>query len=391
MKLDMTQCLPADYESAVLLGRVWRADGDPAGPSVALVRGETVYDISASYPLLAELLNQEDLLAAIHRAEKIELGRTCEILQNSDAATQDPRRPYFLAPCDLQALKACGVTFASSLLERLVEEQAKGNPMRAQALRQELERDLDVRFSEVVPGSKEALAVKEKLLQRNLWSQYLEVGMGPDAEVFTKAQPMSSVGTGAYLGVRADSGWNNPEPEIVLAVSRQGKIVGATLGNDVNLRDFEGRSALLLGKAKDNNGSCVIGPFIRVFDETFGIEDVRGAEVTVEVEGKDGFVMRDKSTMAKISRDVTELVSQTIGPEHQYPDGLMLFTGTLFSPTHDRGGDGKGFTHKQGDVVKIASKRLGALINHVGLCHEIPPWRFGMIELVRNLRMRGLL
>ncbi len=390
MKLNMKQCLPVDYERAVLLGRVW-CEGAQAGPSVVLVQGETVYDISASYPLLAELLNEEDLLVAIRQAEKIELGKTSEILENSDGETRDPSRPYFLAPCDLQALKACGVTFASSLLERLVEEQAKGDPMRAKALRQELEQDLGVQFSNVVPGSKEALAVKEKLLQRNLWSQYLEVGIGPDAEVFTKAQPMSAVGTGAYLGVRADSRWNNPEPEVVLAVSKQGEIVGVTLGNDVNLRDFEGRSALLLGKAKDNNGSCVIGPFIRVFDAGFGIEHVRCAELTVEVEGIDGFIMRDTSTMAKISRDVTNLVQQTIGPNNQYPDGLMLFTGTLFSPTHDREGDGKGFTHKQGDVVKIVSERLGALINRVGQCHEIPLWRFGTIELVRNLRKRGLL
>src|SRR5690606_27366505 len=104
-----------------------------------------------------------------------------------------------------------------------------------------------------------------------VWSQYLEVAIGKDAEIFTKTQPMASVGFGAQIGIHPESHWNNPEPEVVLAVARTGKIRGATLGNDVNLRDYEGRSALLLGEAKDQNASCAIGPFIRLFDETFSL------------------------------------------------------------------------------------------------------------------------
>lgn len=388
--LDMLECLPDDVEQALLLGRVWRP-GAVAGPGVVLVEEGRVYDLSRSHPLMAELCNLPDLTARLGVAQREDLGAVQDILANSDPQVRDTSRPYFLAPCDLQTVKACGVTFASSMIERLVEEQAKGDPRAAMTFRDELHRELQFDLGTVTPGSPEAMAVKAVLIKKGLWSQYLEVGIGPDAEVFSKAPPMASLGTGETLGIRDDSHWNNPEPEVVLAVSQRGAIIGAALGNDVNLRDIEGRSALLLGKAKDNNGSSVIGPFIRLFDAHFTIDDLRRATLTVDVRGTDGFELQDRSSMAKISRDVEELVGQTIGRQHQYPDGLMLYTGTLFSPTKDRGQPGAGFTHKPGDVVKIASPRLGALINRVGLCSQIPPWRFGVIELLRNLAARGLL
>ena len=297
----------------------------------------------------------------------------------------------FLAPCDLQAIKAAGVTFADSLVERVIEERAKGDPSVAARLRGELTGLLGADIVGLTPGSPAAMEVKSLLVREGLWSQYLEVGIGPDAEIFTKAQPMSAVGLGAEVGLHPKSVWNNPEPEVVLACASRGDIVGAALGNDVNLRDFEGRSALLLSKAKDNNASCAIGPFIRLFDATFSLDDVRAAHLSLVVEGRDNFRLEGSSSMDRISRDPADLVAQTIGADHQYPDGLMLFLGTMFAPTQDRDGPGQGFTHKPGDGVRIRSPKLGMLVNRVTTSDKAPPWTFGVRALMRSLAARGVL
>ena len=314
-----------------------------------------------------------------------------EILANSAAERRDPALPYFLAPCDLQALKACGVTFVRSLLERVIEEHIKGDPSAAEAARRTITAEIGADLAEVVPGSEQAARLQDALIARGLWSQYLEVGIGPDAEVFSKSQPLSAVGTGAEIGLHPDSVWNNPEPEVVLVINARGETVGATLGNDVNLRDIEGRSALLLGRSKDNNGSCAIGPFIRLFDAGYGIDELRQTEVELLVEGDDGFRLSGRSAMSEISRDPLDLAAQAIGPNHQYPDGLLLFTGTMFAPIEDRDVPGEGFTHKLGDRVTISSPDLGALVNRVGLSNGIPPWEFGIAALMQNLSARGLL
>ena len=313
------------------------------------------------------------------------------VLRQSDPHARDARAPYFLAPCDLQALKASGVTFVSSMLERVIEEHACGDPAKAESVRRAIVSVIGENLRAVKPGSPDAAKLKEVLVKQGVWSQYLEVGIGPDAEIFTKAQPMSAVGLGADIGIHPHSAWNNPEPEIVLSVDSRGRAVGATLGNDVNLRDFEGRSALLLGKAKDNNASCAIGPFIRLFDEHFTMDDVRNAHLKLTIEGDDGFVLDGESSMAEISRDPLDLVSHAIGPNHQYPDGLMLFLGTMFAPTKDRHGPGQGFTHDLGDIVTIATPTLGALVNRVDRSDRIEPWTFGATALMLNLARRGLL
>jgi fumarylacetoacetate (FAA) hydrolase family protein len=394
MNIDLNPqtSLPLDAGRACLVGRAW-VPGRPPGPSVVLVEGEEVLDISHSYATTALLLECAHPAAAARAAagRGLRLGRLADILANSAADRHDPDKPRFLAPCDLQALKACGVTFVSSLLERVIEEKTKGEPGQAEQVRRTLVEAIGIDLSAVRPGSTEAAKAKDLLVQRGLWSQYLEVGIGPDAEVFTKSQPMSAVGTGADVGLHPASTWNNPEPEIVLAVNSRGETVGATLGNDVNLRDFEGRSALLLGKAKDNNGSCAIGPFIRLFDEQFGITDVRRAEVGLQIVGDDQFRLRATSSMAEISRDPLDLVTHATGNVHQYPDGMMLFLGTMFAPTQDRDRPGLGFTHKRGDLVTISTPSLGALVNRVSTSDEIPPWTFGTSALMQNLRARGLL
>jgi len=382
--------LPDDLHEALMVGRVWR--GAPVdGPAVVAVRHGRLVDITHHAATVAELFEREDLLSIVRGAEGEDLGDALALAQAA-AAGEAVEGLRLLAPCDLQAIKACGVTFAVSLLERVIEEQAKGDPSRAGALREQLQASIGTNLSQIEPGSEAALRLKEELSARGLWSQYMEVGIGPYAEVFTKSQPMSAVGHGAAVGLHPASHWNNPEPEIVLAVNSRGQVVGGALGNDVNLRDIEGRSALLLGKAKDNNGSCAIGPFIRLFDGGFSLDTLRGAEVRMLIEGvDDGFELSGASRMREISRDPLDLVGQTWGAHHQYPDGFMLFLGTMFSPIKDRDAPGKGFTHHLGDRVSISTPSLGTLVNTVQRSDGIEPWTLGVRALYNNLARRGLL
>lgn len=377
------------FETGSWVGRVWLPE---QGPAVVLVKADVVYDISKSVATVSALLEVDDPVAYLRALPLAEpLAELSPLLQNSDPARRDPRQPWLLAPIDLQAVKAAGVTFATSLLERVVEEQAKGDPAKADAVRANLVSRIGADLSQIVPGSAEAEALRKVLVEQGLWSQYLEVGIGPDAEVFTKAQPLSAVGHGADIGIHPKSSWNNPEPEVVLAVSSDGRIKGAMLGNDVNLRDFEGRSALLLSKAKDNNASTALGPLLRLFDESFNLDDIRSAEVDLRVEGEDGFVLSGRSSMRQISRDPQDLVQQTINENHQYPDGLVLFLGTLFAPKQDRDEPGNGFTHKPGDVVSISNALLGTLSNRVTTSDLAPQWEFGLRSLIDSLARRGLL
>jgi fumarylacetoacetate (FAA) hydrolase family protein len=384
------QTLPHDHDRATLVGRAWLPD--LSGPCLVYVDGGDVFDLSSVAPTSSDLLNLEDPVGAVKRAAALpRIGALPDLLANSQPDGRVADQPWLLAPCDLQAIKASGVTFVASLLERVIEEQARGDAAKAEGLRKSITAVIGDNLRNVRPGSPDAMRIKEILIAQGVWSQYLEVGIGPDAEIFSKGQPMSAVGTGADVGIHPKSEWNNPEPEIVLAVSRTGRVVGAALGNDVNLRDFEGRSALLLGKAKDNNASGAIGPFIRLFDDHFSMDDVRASELTLHMEGPDGFTFTAGSSMKQISRDPLEIVEHTIGPYHQYPDGLMLFLGTMFAPTIDRAAPGKGFTHAVGDVVAVTTPALGALANRVQHCDKIAPWTFGASALMRNLARRGLL
>jgi fumarylacetoacetate (FAA) hydrolase family protein len=365
----------APFSAGAFAGRVWRPD--VGGPSVVAVRGGGLTDVTCKLvPTMSALLELDDpaVWLASQAGEPLAPGAALRLL----------------APCDLQAVKACGVTFARSMLERVIEEKAAGDPDLASKVRGRVTALIGDSLRELKAGSAEAAKVKAALIEEGVWSQYLEVGIGPDAEVFTKAPVLSSVGWGADVGIHPISKWNNPEPEVVLAVDSKGRVKGASLGNDVNLRDVEGRSALLLGKAKDNNASCAIGPFIRLFDETYSIENVRSARLDLRIEGEDGFVLEGHSSMSEISRDPLELVAQTIGRHHQYPDGFMLFLGTMFAPVKDRDAQGQGFTHKAGDVVTVSNAELGSLTNRVRLSTECPPWTFGISQLMRNLAARGL-
>ena len=388
----ISDCWPEDAHQAVLIGRLWQPG---TGPVLVAARPEGLFDLSPLAPTCSALLEGPDAAARVraHLASgtAVRLGPAEPVIANSDESRRDPAQPWLLAPCDLQAIKAAGVTFVASMLERVIEEQARGDASKAESVRQAVVGVIGDNLRAVRPGSDEAARLKEVLLAQGVWSQYLEVGIGPDAEIFTKAQPMSAVGHGAWVGLHPASQWNNPEPEIVLAANSRGEVVGATLGNDVNLRDFEGRSALLLGKAKDNNASCAIGPFIRLFDEHFGIEDVRQCELSMRVDGPEGFVMQGRSALDQISRDPLDLAAQAMGRYHQYPDGMMLFLGTMFAPTQDRHGPGQGFTHVVGDTVGIRTARLGQLFNRVTTSDQAPAWRYGTGALMRDLARRGLL
>ncbi|NHC62485.1 fumarylacetoacetate hydrolase family protein [Paenalcaligenes suwonensis] len=371
-------------ETGSFVGRAWSADAN--GPIVIKVTKAGVFDVtSKAVPTVRDLLEQDSPAQWLKDQTGTHLGSAADLLQGKIAGLK------ILAPCDLQAIKACGVTFAQSMIERVIEERAGGDLSAANAIRQKIAQHIQDEVKSIKPGSPEAMKLKEFFIQEGLWSQYLEVGIGPDAEVFTKSQTLSSVGHLDEIGLHPCSTWNNPEPEVVLAVDSKGRVKGATLGNDVNLRDVEGRSALLLGKAKDNNASCSIGPFIRIFDDSYSLDDVRNAQVDLLVEGEDGFVMSGKSSMKEISRDPLELVQQTIGGHHQYPDGFMLFMGTLFAPIEDRDVAGQGFTHKLGDVVVISNPELGSLKNTVRLSTQCKPWEFGISHLMRNLAGRDLI
>jgi fumarylacetoacetate (FAA) hydrolase family protein len=340
---------------------------------------------------MSALAETADPVRSLRDARGTRIGDLDEIIANTPPSKRNNAKPWLLAPVDLQVLKAAGVTFAVSMLERVIEERARGNPASAAAIRAEVVRLVGDDLSKLKPGSPAAMRLKEVLISQQAWSQYLEVGIGPDAEVFTKAPVLSSVGTGMDAGLHPKSTWNNPEPEAVLVISSRGRIVGATLGNDVNLRDFEGRSALLLSKAKDNNASCAIGPLLRLFDDTFSLDDVRKMEIAMTVTGEDGFVLEGHSSISMISRAPEDLVAQTIGPTHQYPDGFALFLGTMFAPVKDRDTPGQGFTHKRGDIVAITSPKLGKLVNRMLPSDECEHWQFGIRALMTNLAKRGCL
>ncbi len=389
LALTPRNTLPADAAVAALAGRVWRPE--VAGPAVVVLRGDELVDITAAFATMRDLCETADPAAALRIAKGDPIGTLADILANTPPARRDATKPWLLAPLDLQAVKAAGVTFAVSMLERVIEEKARGNPAAAATIREEIGKLIGDDLSKLKPGSPEAMHLKDVLIKQGAWSQYLEVGIGPDAEIFTKAPPMSAVGTGVDAGLHPASTWNNPEPEIVLIVASTGAIVGATLGNDVNLRDVEGRSALLLGKAKDNNAAAAVGPFIRFFDAGFSLDHVRKTTVTLTVEGEDGFRLEGSSSIAKISRDPADLAAQMLNPNHQYPDGAALYLGTMFAPIKDRDTPGGGFTHKYGDIVTIAAPELGALVNCMRRTDECEPWTFGASHLMRNLAKRGLL
>ena len=387
--LTTKELLPEDGTSGTLVGRVWLPRQN--GPAVVAVRDDGVFDLTARFPTVSALCEEDDPAVALRVVNGERIGDLDSIAANTPPDRRDREKPWLLAPLDLQVLKAAGVTFAISMLERVIEERARGNPASADAIRKEVVRLVGDDFSRLKPGSEDAMRLKQVLIEQNAWSQYLEVGIGPDAEVFTKAPVLSSVGSGMDAGLHPKSTWNNPEPEVVLAVSSRGKIVGAMLGNDVNLRDFEGRSALLLSKAKDNNASCAVGPLLRLFDKSFSLDDVRKMDVGLTVKGADGFLLEGHSSISKISRDPTDLVAQTIGPVHQYPDGFALFLGTMFAPVKDRDAPGQGFTHKRDDVVTISAPQLGKLVNRMRNSDECEPWTFGITALMKSLAQRKLL
>ena len=366
---------------------------DPAvgGPAPVRIDADGVHDLSRTFATMRAITESEDPASAVWNTPGERLCSVDELVENSWHRGSRSDRARLLCPFDLHAIKAAGVTFVTSMIERVIEERALGDMASAAAVRIALAHLVEGTLASLRPGSPEAAEVRRVLIAEGLWSQYLEVGIGPDAEIFTKAPVLASVGYGAQVGILESSAWNNPEPEMVIAVSSSGGAVGASLGNDVNLRDIEGRSALLLPRAKDNNASCAIGPWIRLFDETYGLDDAANATIELTVSGTDDFALEAHAHVSEISRSIPELVSQLIGPHHQYPDGAALFLGTPFAPVMDRDSLGAGFTHHVGDVATIATASIGALINEVDTSENCPPWRYGLHDFMFDLARRGLL
>jgi len=374
--------LPPKWEKGTFFGR---AMVPGVGASVVALNSHgNLIDITPFVVASSVLCNNPRMLEVLREAREHgeNIGGIGEVLANTNRS--DNQVPYFLAPIDFQAAVGAGVTYINSWLERVVSAHPKLPDLRAQLIAIIGGDNLVVK-----PGSDTAQKVMEFLESMGIDDDYTKPAFGTHAEIFDKAMSCDAVGPG-HISMRTDAPKRGAPPtavgsesELILIVNKNAKIVGYTVGNDFSAGGFENASHLYLPKAKHYDGSAGMSPLVRVPDESFTAENATSLNITLFVEGRDGFVLRAARkegqvgllspgrsySTGEISRPHTELADQALAVNrHEF--GRAVYCGAGYIPTMNREDPERPtkfneFTHRPGDTVSIIASDWLAGCVHV--------------------------